>query len=271
MLRASHKSGAGASRSIGFGTLVRLAVGRPSGRAAFGFVTTMAARDWQFRRFALQAGFGLIILIASTLPKLDAVSPFADRLGASHFLPHCFGLAFLFLCSILIYSDHYRAAWIFLTVPMDSLRAFVHGIYWALWALFIALPHLFIMGIASWYWGSFDAVLFVAYSVALVSLYLAACMWLVDGLPFGSQPKTTRSTITFPLAVAAFVVIGIFVLLQFLIIFRDRLITLAATLVFGLAAYVIAQISLRTVEFYVKQNLRVISTGPARMFKEVES
>jgi hypothetical protein len=126
---------------------------RPSGRAAFQFIYGMARTDWQFLRTVVP------MLVQSLLIPLIGIvggvghSPFdPGPPTAVHLLPHISGLAGLSICTMLKYSDQYKAAWIFLTAPLDGIQSFVRGIFWALWIPFTIVP-LLLVPLFVWSWG----------------------------------------------------------------------------------------------------------------------
>ena len=94
-------------------------------------------------------------------------------------------------------------------------------------------------------------------------------MFLVDGLPFSNPPQRNSGFLAAPLVIGALIGALIIVVLQWLFIFQDRLVTLGASLVFAGLAYLIARVSLHTVEVNVLHNLHVIASGRTAMFKEV--
>jgi hypothetical protein len=186
----------------------------------------------------------------------------------AHFLPHLMGLAGLLVCSMITYSNQHRGAWIFLMAPLDGIHEFVKGIFWALWLPLAALPIL-MTPVLAWFWGASDALLFGAYSIAVVSFYLSWELLLVDGLPFANPPRAGRGSMAAPLVIAAFIGAFILVGLQWLFVFQSRFVTLGATFVFVGSAYVVARFSLRNLEVNVMHNLHVIASGRTAMFKEV--
>ena len=268
LMRARRARRRGPGLADRFGAIARRLSGQPSGRAAFAFIGKMAARDWQFRRFFLAGTIPLLVPIVLGLRRGAVASPFAGGLAPAHFLPHLIGLVVMAVCRILVHSDQYRAAWIFLTVPIGSVGAFARGIYLAIWVLCIALPHLLVVAIFSWYWGPGDAVLFGAYSAAVASFYLAASLLRIEGLPFASPPAAT-APFEMLTGVIFLLVAGLFVALQFFVVFRHALVTLAATGLFATLAYATARVSLRAVQNVVAHNIEVIAAGPDRMFKGI--
>jgi hypothetical protein len=188
--------------------------------------------------------------------------------SAAHFLPHISGVIGFLVCSMITYSNQHGGAWIFLLAPLDGIRAFVKGIFWALWLPMCAVPVLFLPALV-WYWGAFDAMLFGAYSIAVVSFYLSWELLLIDGLPFANPPRAGRGSLAAPLVIAALIVAAILVVLQRFFIFQSRFVTLGAALVFAGGAYLMARVSLRNLEVNVMHNLHLIASGRSSMFTEV--
>ena len=197
-------------------------------------------------------------------------SPFNSvRPSGAHLLPHVGGLACLPLCMMLTFSDQHKAAWIFLTAPLESIRSFVRGIFWSLF-LPLAVVAFLLLPLYLHYWGVRDALLFWIYSLGLNAFYVSVEMFLVDGLPFSNPPQRSSGFLAAPLVFAALIGAAIIVVLQWLFIFQDRFVTLGATMIFAGLAYLIARVSLRNVEVNVLHNLHVIASGRTAMFKEVE-
>src|SRR5262245_46378059 len=92
-----------------FGPIIRRLTGRPSGRAAFSFMYSMAKTDWQFRRTVLPLLIQFLMLPLIGLVRGLGPSPFAEARppGAADFLPHIPGLAGLAICAMLTYSDQH--------------------------------------------------------------------------------------------------------------------------------------------------------------------
>jgi ABC-2 type transport system permease protein len=259
-------------RSGVFGSLVRLITGSPSGRAAHSFIYGMARTDWQFRRTAypMLIQFALLPLLGLMRGGLEH-SPFQPGSPtAAQAVPHVAGVMCLMLCLTLIYSNQHRAAWMFLTIPEDSLRKFARGIFWTLWLPVSVLAILFVP-FTAWRWGIADSFLFAAYSIAVGSFYLSIELFLIDGLPFANPPEGMRGSMAAPLVILGIVGALVLVGLQWLFIFQSRFVTAGAVLVFGGAAYLIAQISLRYLQTNILHNLYVIASGrgSTAMFKEV--
>jgi len=246
------------------GPAVRWLTGRPSGQAAVGFLSSMMWRDWQFRRGMLQI-VPLFIVLIGVIFRGREVPPFGGTSSPAGVLPELIPLITLTACLALPFSDHHRGAWIFLTSPFASLRAFVRGVYWSLWLPFIALPFAALVPLLAWYWGLADAVLFGAYSLAVGSWLLGLQLLLLQGLPFSNPPKPERVSVV-PFIVFGPIAVGLGFVLQWLFVFRSRPITAVATLVLILAAVVTTRLTLARVEVNVRHNLDRLSAGPTGMF-----
>jgi hypothetical protein len=91
----------------------------------------MARTDWQFRRTVYPVLIQMLLL-----PLLGFVrtglghTPFIPGPPtAAQFLPHISGLIGLMFCFAITSSNQHQAAWIFLTIPTESIRSFVRGIF----------------------------------------------------------------------------------------------------------------------------------------------
>jgi hypothetical protein len=254
----------------GLGLFIRMITGKPSGRGAFAFVYAMARTDWQFRRAVYPALIQIAILPLAGLARSGlGRSPFiGGSPTAGHFLPHLSGIVGLFICFAIKYSNQHKAAWIFLTFPLTGMRSFVRGIFWSIWLPVSAVP-VILLPLWVWRWGLVDGVLLAAYSLAVGSFYLSLEMFLVDGLPFANPPESMKGSMTAPLVIAAALGALIIVGLQWVFIFRSRLVVAGAAAVFAVAAAAIARTSLRYLETNVLHNLHVIATGRTAMFREV--
>ena len=196
-------------------------------------------------------------------------SPFnPGRPTFANFIPHMTGIVGLIACWMISDSNQHRAAWIFLTVPLDGIRSFLRGIFWAL-----LLPVAAVIGLAlpilMWHWGILDAALFAIYWLAIASCYLSVELFLVNGLPFANPPKIYHGGIMAPLGAAvatAMVLSG----LQWLFIFQDRVVTIGTAMALAASAYVIAKSSLRSLEVNVLHNLQRIASGRTTLLGEAD-
>jgi hypothetical protein len=256
-----------------FARIARRLTGRPSGRAAYSYVTKMAMRDWQFRRLTLQGFFPIFFLLFQAIRsgKLTG-SPFQPGLATAHFVPHLLGYVLMTVCVVMGYSDQYKSAWIFLTVPMTGIQSFVRGIYWSLWLPIVMSPHIVVLAIGFWLWGPVDSLVFTAYSLAISSLYLSATLRLLEGLPFATAPKPRAGGVVgLPLMLTAFAICGSFIALQYFFIFRSLAVTAAAALIAFGSAVALARNTLHGIQTNVLHNLHLLASGPTRMFSELDT
>jgi hypothetical protein len=252
----SGRAGRRAMRLDTAGRLVGALSGRPSGRAAFGFLIRMMAGDWQFRRAAMQFGVLAFILVPAIFLSSRAASPFGPgRLSLIGLLPEFLPFFTMMICSLLAYSDQYRGAWIFQTVPDAGLRGYARGIYWSIWLPFLALPLVAAAILYIPYWGARDALLFGAYGLTVASLLLGVQLPLIDGLPFGLPPKPERMYMLVATILFGPIVIGIAWVVQSRFIYEQRSRTLAATVVFAAAALVAGRYGIRTVDTTMRRQL----------------
>jgi hypothetical protein len=250
------------------GRMVRTLSGRPSGQAAMGFMSCLMRRDWQFRRGIIPLAVPLLLMVPALLRIAAGTSPFGDgRFSVVGFLPVLVSVVTLVVCQILSYSDYHRGAWIFVITPASGLRGFVRGVYWSIWLAFLALPFAVVMIICSAYWGVADAALFAAYGLAFASLMFGLQLLLLDALPFTCPPNAERSA-----AIVSFILFGpvaaaIAWVLQAHFIFRSRLTTALAAVVFAWAAKVTAAYTLRLLDIKARHALGRQGGGPPEMFE----
>lgn len=257
-------------RSVG-AKLVRVLTGRPSGQAAYDFVLRMMRRDWQFRRAAMQSVLFLLVAGPAVVLSGRATSPFdADsRMPLIGLLPELLPFLTFGICSLLAYSDHHRAAWIFGGMTDDARRNFVRGVYWSLWLPFVATPFVACAVFFSWHWGAFDATLFAAYGLAVASCLFGLQVLLIEGLPFGSPPKPERPFTLLPLILFGPVVIGVAWFVQGRFIFHSRLTTAVAAVLFAVCAVLVGQFALRMLYVKIHRDIERQSGGAVEMFGHV--
>ncbi len=270
ILRASR--GRRRTRSSIAGRLVGALTGRPAGRAAFGFLSAMMRRDWQFRRAMAQSLVALIVYVPIIVRSLNGPSPFAGATpSAIGLAPEILSLVTFMACLVLAYSDQYRASWIFLLAPRDGVRAFVRGVYWSLWLPFAAVPLLLTCPAFAWRWGLADAVLFTVYGLAVTACLLAPQMFFIEGLPFGCPPKADRTHLMLPTIIFGPVVLVIGWVLQWHFLFHSRALTALAAAVFAAGAILVARQSLLMLEGRAHRSLARLAGGPAGMFEATEA
>ena len=126
-------------------------------------------------------------------------------------------------------------------------------------------------GFLAWNWGLADALLFVAFSLATASVYLALELRLVEGVPFGKPVDTSRGMVLLPLMMAGGLVIAIVVALQHFLLFHSRPLVLAVTLLAAAAAYFLTRFSLHTFEVSIRYHLGLVSQESTLLYQEIDT
>lgn len=230
------------------------------------FVRRMAMRDWQFRRAALRAAVPMLMLLV--VMREGFRSPFAEGPGftMAHLLPHVVGVTVVTAADFLPFSDHYKARWIFLTLPASGLRGVVRGTVGALWLMGAAAPSLVLLAGTSILWGVVEAGAFAAYSLAVLSFYVGSFAWIQSGFPFTRPPDPARAagnmTIMFGFLIVALVLGAI----QALWVFPDPARVAGATVLLGVAAWSAGHFSIRVLENRTHDTLALFVGGPPPMF-----
>lgn len=246
---------------------VRWLTGGAQGYGAAAFVAKMAMRDWQFRREFLRSAVAPVILLAVFAAQRGARSPFGSAgFSTAHAIPHIVGIVLMATCQFLAFSDHYRARWIFLTVPASGMRGVVRGTVSALWIGGVATSTVAILAFGSIAWGVMDAAVFALYSLAVGSLYLGLTAWLQGGLPFTRPPNPARATSAAGISLVFIAAGTVFAIVQAFLIFPRVPVVLMCTLVIGAAAWLATQASLRVLETRVPGALRSFTESSQRTF-----
>ena len=218
--------------------------GGQAGRAGFEHLRAMMLRDWQFRRSIVGFLPGPILGFIAVLVAGWDLSPFGRDFAYAHFLPHLSGLTIAVICMVLAYGNDHKGVWCFAVGPSTGSRSFARGIHAALWLLLIALPHAGLLLLLTWSWGVRDAVLLVAFSAAVAFLYLGAGLKLIDGVPFGKQwSPADLQTRMMKLMIGCVPVLAVAIGIQ-VVLFRSTAAVVAATLVVGLAGYLVTRSTL---------------------------
>jgi hypothetical protein len=265
VLRSARRTRRGRRRASLGGRLTRLLSGTAAGQAAWQFLHPMMRRDWQFRRAAVQLLVLFVLAGPAVILSARRASPFGDNRPAFiGILPELLSLLTLGLVQLLPFSDHYRGRWIFALAP--ARERYVRGIYWSFWLPFVAAPFAAVAVGYAGYWGVGDAALFAAYGLAVSSLLLAAQLFFIEGLPFGSPPRAERAYTLLPFVLFGPVVIGIAWILQAHFLFRSRGRTLAAAVAFGTLAALTARLTLRILSDRVCRELASQRGGAPDLF-----
>jgi hypothetical protein len=265
---SSKKTRTGRRVSL-IGDMVRRCCGGQTARAGFEFLRRIMTRDWQFRR-QLMALAPSLIMFAVTLERGWKGSPFSGRFTIMHLMPHFFGLVLLAMCPALAYGSDYKAIWVFLLAPVEALRKFGAGVHAALWTTFIAIPHALLFCLLALAWGPLDSALFVAFSAAMASLYLALEIRLIDGVPFGKQLQSNRNYFMFGILVLFGAFTAIMAALQYFLIFRSRQMVVIAAAILAAAAWVAARSSLEVFATAMRRQLGTLFAESTLLYREIE-
>jgi hypothetical protein len=254
--------------------LVRMATGAPSGYGAFSFIGIMLRRDWNFRRQVIP--MVLPFLLAPLVAVIGSIrkSPFVAGgfsirdFSLMHLFPHFLGLMLAVGSMLIPYTAEPKGSSIFVDLPIGRLRPFVRGAYMSLWMPVVVL-NLCLLIPCIWFWGVVHGVLYICFSVALVSVYASLSILLIDGLPFANAFKPSMAKAMPLIYLAAAVPILFFAVIQWLV-FYSALMVLIMAAAMALLAFVIAHLSLGRLEEKVRINLTQLGFLPTEMFKELE-
>jgi hypothetical protein len=151
---------------------------------------------------------------------------------------------------------------------MGGLRPFVRGVYASLWTP-LAILHLLLLVPCIWFWGVIQGVLFICFSLALISIYAALAILIIDGFPFANAYKPSIAKAMPLIYIVAAIPILFFAAIQWLV-FHSTLLVLASATVLALLAYATAHFSLGKLENTVRVNLTQLGFLPTEMFRELE-
>jgi hypothetical protein len=241
--------------------------GQP-GRAAFQFVLSMMPREWHFIRQAA-ALVPLLIFVSFWVVQGVGVSPFSGHFSRWHVFPHVFGLMFYMICSIISYGDQYKGSWIFLLAPAGALERFAYGVFGLLWIGFVLAPHLLAFAFLASLWGAGSTAVFIAYSLAVGTFYLALTLRLIEGVPFTRQPQVSGNYMMFPMLLAGTVVMSGAVALQYFFVFRSVAAVLGTTALVAAAAWFLTRSSLDRLAGNMRFTLGLDSGESSFLYKEV--
>ena len=248
--------------------VARLAGGQ-AGRAGFEYVRRLMLRDWQFLREAATRLPFLILFFPLLLAGAGLTSPFGPGFAPVHLLPHLLGLAIFLISQFLTYGNDFKAIAWFFTAPDASFRPFAAGIHAVLWLLLAVVPNLLSLPVVAWFWPMQEALLFIAFSFAVASLYLAVGLRFIDGVPFGKQAAPTQSVVGLGLILVFFMAAGIAVGIQHLL-FRSTAAVVLVTLIVGAGARFLTRAVLDDYAARIRLQLRQAASGSVLLYKEVE-
>jgi hypothetical protein len=256
-------------RSLLAGLVARWRGGQPS-RAGFVYVSKMMLRDWTFRRQLLPIALLLILPLLFQGRGLLR-SPFAQGFAPLHMLPHLCGLALLLVCTFLPYSSDHKGAWLFLLAPAGALGGFARGVHALLWITILAVPHAVLLVVLAWLWGFAQAALFIAYSLAVASVYLALELRLIEGVPFARAPNPQSGAMLLPVFMIGGVAMAIAVGLQYFLIFRSYAAVAGSTALVAAGAYLLTRGALSTFETAISFHLAEIAGQYGKLYEEVNT
>lgn len=260
----------GSGRKLLSGVVTRI-TGAPSGYGALAFMRIMVQRDWNFRRQGLPVLCYLVVLAFPVFHGIG-VSPFVEgaftirSFSLMHVIPHVQGLMLALICGLVSYTAEPKGPAMFASLPVGRLGPFVRGIYGALWlpTLFF---HLALLAPCTWFWGAAHGILFVSFSLALVSFYLSVTVFFIDGLPFSAKFKPSLASEQQSIIFFAAIPIIVMAALQW-ILFYDFYWVLAATIALAALAWGVGRFSLKALEGKVQASLAQLGFGTQQIFRE---
>ena len=165
-------------------------------RAGFELVSIYLKRDrnTKTRLFAkLGVSLAVIVPMIPTIPELMG-HPFSIGLAIGvpiySFCVCAYGVSCLL--SILRFSEDWKAAWIFTTVPVESYDGFFKGAKLAIIAYLIAPYFIILTGIYVFLWSPFSAVVYILPSLIGSLCYLSFCWTSMVTLPFSREPQEKK-------------------------------------------------------------------------------
>jgi hypothetical protein len=251
-------------------SLVARFCGGPGARAAFAYVSTMARRDFQFRRQLAQVLPGLLVGLLPAFRHAPP-DPFSGKFTFVHLVPHLCGIGFLVVCSILPYGNDHKGAWLFQLAPLGIFRPFARGVYAFLWYAGILIPNAILFLVLVWLWGIWHATLFALFSVAAASTYLSLTLRVIDTIPFTRKLELTRGAILMPLMILTVLAAAIGAALQHFIIFHSEIAVLLTTAALIAISYFLTRSSLTSLEANIRYTLDLFSGESALLYKEIEA
>jgi hypothetical protein len=211
----------------------------------------------------------MLLVPAALLGRKLFVSPFGPEFAPLHLLPHACGFILLLVCTSLPYGNDHRGGWVFLLAPAGALGGFARGVYALLWIEVLLVPHALLLLVSAWFWGLPQAALFMAYSLAVASAYLALELRLIEGVPFAKPPDVAMGSTLMLMMILAGVVTSIVVGLQFFLLFRSQAAVAAATVAAAAAAYLLTRSGLDQFETAIGFHLAQLAGRHGKLYEEV--
>jgi len=271
LVQGSARSTIRSSDWSSLGLFIGRLTGGQSGRGAFSFASIMLRRDWHFRRQIFPFILAVLMSLIGPIIKGAIASPFVQAQGFSlvYLIPQAFGFLSIVACSMVSYTAEPQGASLFIALPVGRLRPLARGVYLSLWIPIVGVPHLFLLVSCTWLWGVKDALLFIFFSLSLVSLYLSLMLLRIEGLPFANPFRVSvvsDMNVIIPIAIVLGAIISG---LQWLLFHRVALVFGSAVML-SLLAFVTAHINLGKVESEFAKNLQLLACPPQTILKESE-
>ena len=257
------------TRKPKLGAIVRRFFGGQPALAGFAFVSRMMLRDWQFRRQMIPLFVFPLVSLGSAFSSGWPSDPLVRKFTPIHVMPHALGFLLLFVCTLMRFGNDYKGVWVFVSVPSGALDGFARGVHALLWLDGILIPNLIALPVLAWRWGIGHATLFIVYSIAATSVYLALELRLIENVPFSKQMDTAIQSLTLPLLLGFGLAAGIAVAVQYFLIFRSPVIVAISTVVLGIAAWFGTKASLGTLAVAMRYHLGLISAETGTIYKEI--
>jgi hypothetical protein len=257
------------TRKPKLGAIVRRFFGGQPALAGFAFVSRMMLRDWQFRRQMIPLLMFPLISLGSAFSSGWPADPFLRKFTPIHVMPHALGFLLLFVCTLMRFGNDYKGAWVFVSIPSRALNGFARGIHALLWLDGILIPNLIALPLLAWRWGIWHGALFILYSIAATSVYLALELRLIENVPFSKQMDTSIQSLTLPLLLGSGIVAGIAVAVQYFLIFRSPVVVAVSTVVLGIAAWFGTKATLGTLAVAMRYHLGLLSAENGTIYREI--
>jgi len=257
------------TRKPKLGAIVRRFFGGQPALAGFAFVSRMMLRDWQFRRQMIPLLMFPLVSLASAFSSGWPADPFLRKFTPIHVMPHALAFLLLFVCTLMRFGNDYKGVWVFVSIPSGALDGFARGVHALLWLDGVLIPNLIVLPVLAWRWGIGHAALFIAYSIAAASVYLALELRLIENVPFSKQMDTSIQSLTLPLLLGFGLAAGIAVAVQYFLIFRSPVTVAVSTVALGIAAWFGTKASLSTLAVAMRYHLGLLSAETGTIYREI--
>jgi hypothetical protein len=258
------------SRRSPFGRIVGLLLGGPPAHAGFAFTARLMRRDWAFRR-------QLISLIPCVISPIFLLAqgihsdPFSGGFTVVHVIPHILGVALFLIAVSIVYGGDHKGSWVFLLAPSGAFVGFARGVHALLWWSIIGVPHAILLLVLPWYWPLVHVLLFVAFSLAVASLYLGMVLRLIDGVPFSKQPVVSKNVYIMGIMMAGLLAIAVAVAFQYMLVFRSMLVVAIVTAGIATTALLVTRAALDAFTVAMRFNLGVVSQEVGKIYAEIDA